>query len=329
MDLATIADVSNRLQTNIERVIVGKGDVIQLALTAVLCRGHVLLEDVPGSGKTTLGKAIARSLGCSFRRLQFTPDLMPSDITGLNFFNQKLSEFELRRGPLFAQVVLADEVNRATPRTQAALLEAMQENQVTIEGMTLPLPVPFLVLATQNPIELEGTFPLPEAQLDRFLLRLRLGYPSLVEEEALVARFNERDPMLELKSAVTPEEIVEMQEIIPDVRMEQTVLDYLIDIVRRTRSHASLDLGASPRATLALHRACQALAAQRGRSYVVPDDVKYLAPAVLCHRLILTAQARLRGQTAEAIVEEILRMVPVPITEEAASTASEDSSRPQ
>jgi MoxR-like ATPase len=313
MDVAAISDAAERLRANIETVMVGKGPVIELALTALLCQGHVLIEDVPGSGKTTLAKAIALSLGCSFRRIQFTPDMMPSDITGLNYFNQKTGEFELRQGPVFAQVVLADEVNRATPRTQSALLEAMQERQVTIEGATLPLPQPFLVLATQNPIELEGTFPLPEAQLDRFMLRLTLGYPTLEEEAAIVSRFNAGDPLAEVQPVAGPNDLREMQSLVPDVRVDASIEEYLINVVRATRGHASLDLGASPRATLALHRACQALAAQRGRDYVTPDDVKQLAPYVLGHRLILTAQARLRGQTAEAVVQDVLRTVPVPV----------------
>ncbi len=314
MAVASIASANERLRTNIERVIVGKGPVIELALTALLCNGHVLLEDVPGSGKTTLAKAIAGSLGCSFKRIQFTPDLMPSDIVGLNYFNQKASDFELRPGPIFAQVVLADEVNRATPRTQAALLEAMQENQVTIEGSTMPLPLPFLVLATQNPIELEGTFPLPEAQLDRFLLRLRIGYPSAQEEVELVERFNTGDPLAELNPVLDPEELQQMQRAVPDVQMETSVLEYLTGIVRATREHTGLELGASPRATLALHRAAQALAAQRGREYVTPDDIKYLAPCVLGHRLILTAQSRLRGQAADSIIDDVLSSVAVPIS---------------
>lgn len=316
MNVTPIREAAEKMRSNVEKVIVGKGETIELALTALLCRGHLLFEDVPGSGKTTLAKAVAGSLGCTFRRIQFTPDMMPSDITGLNYFNQKVGEFEMRQGPLFAQVVLADEINRATPRTQAALLEAMQEGQVTIEGTTLSLPQPFLVMATQNPIELEGTFPLPEAQLDRFLLRLRLGYPSLEEEGMLVARFNADDPLAELKPVVTPDDLLRMQAAVPGVRVEPSVEQYLIKVVRATRDHASLDLGASPRATLALHRSAQALAAQRGRDYALPDDVKYLAPFVLGHRLILTAQARLRGQTVDGVVEEVLRTVDVPVTEE-------------
>ena len=328
MTVASIASASERLRENIERVIVGKGPAIELALTALLCNGHVLLEDVPGSGKTMLAKAIAGSLGCSFRRIQFTPDLMPSDIVGLNYFNQKASDFELRRGPIFAQVILADEVNRATPRTQAALLEAMQEAQVTIEGSTLPLPTPFLVVATQNPIELEGTFPLPEAQLDRFLLRLRIGYPSAQEEVEMVERFNSGDPLGELAPVLGAAELAQMQNAVPGVRMEASVLEYVTGIVRATREHAGLELGGSPRATLALHRSAQALAAQRGREYVTPDDVKYLAPFVLGHRLILTAQSRLRGHAADSIIEDVLSSVAVPISvgspqgEEAAASPS-------
>ena len=326
MDVTLITAAAQRLRANVEKVIVGKGEVIELALTALLCRGHILFEDVPGSGKTMMAKAVARSLDCSFRRIQFTPDMMPSDITGLNYFNQKTADFELRRGPIFAQIVLADEINRATPRTQAALLEAMQEGQVTIEGETLPLPQPFLIMATQNPIELEGTFPLPEAQLDRFLLRLRLGYPSAEEEAKMVTRFNTEDPLTSLEAVVSPDELIEMQDLVPGVRLEPSVEEYLINVVRATRDHAALDLGASPRATLALHRATQALAAQQGRDYVLPDDVKYLAPYVLGHRFILTAQARLRGQSVESVVDEILRAIPVPITGPSAiETVAEES----
>lgn len=327
METGAIAGASERLRESIERVIVGKSPVIELALTALLCNGHVLLEDVPGSGKTTLAKAIAGSLGCSFGRIQFTPDLMPSDIVGLNYFNQKTSDFELRRGPIFAQVILADEVNRATPRTQAALLEAMQEGQVTIEGSTLTLPAPFMVMATQNPIELEGTFPLPEAQLDRFLLRLRIGYPTVEEEMLMVERFNEGDPLSELAPVLQPEELIEMQQAVRMIRVEPSVLNYLTDVVRATREHAGLELGASPRATLALHRAAQALAAQRGREYVTPDDVKYLAPWVLGHRLILTAQSRLRGQAADSVIEEVLNSVAVPVVVDS-SPATEEAATP-
>ena len=311
--VGTIAEAAERLTSNVGSVIVGKTDVIQLALTALLCRGHLLFEDVPGSGKTTLAKALAASLGCSFSRVQFTPDLMPSDVTGINYFNQKTSEFELRRGPIFSQILLADEINRATPRTQAALLEAMQEGQVTIEGDTLPLPLPFLVMATQNPIELEGTFPLPEAQLDRFLMRLSLGFPSLQEEGEMIRRFSAEDPLDRLESVLATDELLRLQGEVGAARVDQALEEYVISLVHATRDHPSLELGASPRASLALYRTGQALALQRGRDYVIPDDVKYLAPFVLSHRIILNAQARLRGQTADDVVDDVLRRVPVPI----------------
>jgi MoxR-like ATPase len=296
-------------------VIVGKGEVIELALVAVLCQGHLLIEDVPGIGKTTLAKAIARSLGCSFKRIQFTPDLMPSDITGINYYNQKSSEFEYRAGPIMAQVVLADEINRATPRTQAALLEAMEERQTTVDGTTMGLPQPFLVLATQNPIELEGTFPLPEAQLDRFLMRLRLGYPSEQEEEAILYRFEAASPLEEIEPVLQAAEVIELGRVLESVNCEPIVRRYLIQLVRATRHDTAFELGASPRASLALFRASRALAAIRGRDYVIPDDVKYLAPYVLPHRLILGTQARLRGRDAEGVIREIIETMPVPVEE--------------
>ena len=312
--VGSIEEAAERVLESVGSVIVGKADVIQLSLTALLCRGHLLFEDVPGSGKTTLAKALAASLGSSFSRVQFTPDLMPSDITGISYFNQKTSEFELRRGPVFSQILLADEINRATPRTQAALLEAMQEGQVTIEGDTLPLPVPFLVMATQNPIELEGTFPLPEAQLDRFLMRLSLGFPSRQEEGEMIRRFSSEDPMDRLQSVLSTEDLLRLQGQVAAARVDQALEEYVISLVHATRDHPSLELGASPRASLALYRTAQALALQRGRDYVIPDDVKYLAPFVISHRLILSAQARLRGQSANDVVEDVLRSVPVPIS---------------
>ncbi len=306
-------ELADKLRANVEKVIVGKGEVIDLALAALLANGHVLIEDVPGIGKTTLAKCIARSLGCTFRRIQFTPDLMPSDITGVNYFNQKKSEFEFRAGPVFTQVLLADEINRATPRTQSALLEAMEERQVTIDGVTMPLPVPFLVMATQNPIELEGVFPLPEAQVDRFLLRLKLGYPSADEESQILLRFEHENVLLSLEPVVGIQELVAMQKVATTVRLENSLRDYVVRLVQTTRSHPALELGASPRATLALYKASQVLAAIRGREYAIPDDVKYVAPYVLTHRLILSSQTRLRGRTAEGILSEILTMVPVPV----------------
>ncbi len=304
---------AERIIENVSRVIVGKEDVVELALVAILCEGHILIEDVPGIGKTTLAKALARSLGCSFRRIQFTPDLLPSDVTGLYYFNQKTQEFEFRPGPIMAQVVLADEINRATPRTQSALLEAMQERQVTVDGHTFPLPRPFLVLATQNPIELEGTFPLPEAQVDRFLMRLRIGYPTEGEEEAILLRYEKEDPLEKLEPVVSAEELLDWQVRVRDVRVDEDVRRYIVRVVRVTREHPAIELGVSPRGTLALYRTSQALAALRGRDYVIPDDVKHLVPYVLTHRIIISPQTRLRGRTPEEVIGEVVGEVPVPV----------------
>jgi len=298
---------------NVEKVIVGKREVIELALVAILCEGHLLIEDVPGIGKTTLAKCLARSMGCTFRRIQFTPDLLPSDVTGISFFNQKEQTFEFRPGPVFAQVLLADEINRATPRTQSALLEAMQERQVTVDGETMALARPFLVLATQNPIELEGTFPLPEAQVDRFLLRLKLGYPTADEEDAILLRFESGDPLADLQPVVSADVLTEMQRQVRAVHVNESVRRYILQICRATREHPAIELGASPRASLGLYHASQALAALRGRDYVLPDDAKHLAPYVLTHRLMTSPQARLRGRSKEQIVEEIVATVPVPV----------------
>lgn len=308
-----IVDVARRVQENIQKVIVGKDKAIQLTLAAVLCEGNVLIEDVPGIGKTTLARALAISLGCSFRRIQFTPDLLPSDITGLNWFNQKEQTFEFRPGPIMSQVLLADEINRATPRTQSALLEAMQERQVTIDGVTRPLPRPFLVLATQNPVELEGTFPLPEAQIDRFLLRIVLGYPEEAEENAMIERFRVNDPLPELDAVTSPEEILALQAERRQVRVEESLRSYIVKITRATRQHSEIELGASPRATLALYQAAQAWAAIHGREYVLPDDIKTLAPAVLNHRLIIAPHAQLRGRRPDEVIAGIVESVPVPV----------------
>ena len=308
-----IADTTTRVRENIQKVIVGKNTVIDLALVAMLCEGHVLLEDVPGTGKTTLAKALAASLGCTFRRIQFTPDLLPSDVTGIYYFNQKSQEFEFRPGPLMSQVVLADEVNRAMPRTQSAMLEAMQERQVTVDIETKPLPRPFLVLATQNPIELEGTFPLPEAQVDRFLLRLSIGYPEEGEENEILLRFEREDPLDKLEAVVDPETITEMQRRVRTVRVEESVREYVVKVARATREHDEVDLGASPRGTMALYHTSQAWAALRGREFVLPDDVKFLAPHVLTHRIHISPQTRLRGRRPEEVVAEIVNTVPVPV----------------
>ena len=296
-----------------QRVIVGKDGVIDSAIIALLCRGHILVEDVPGIGKTTLSKVLAQSLGCSFKRIQFTPDLMPTDVIGVNFFNQKTGDFEFRPGPIFGQVLLADEINRATPRTQSALLEAMQERQSTIDGVSSALPEPFIVIATQNPIEMEGTFPLPEAQLDRFMVNVEIGYPSPEEESDILLRFEE-DTVLPAVDAVTSaDELKEMQRLVPRVRVDDTVRGYVVSVTRKTREHESLSLGASPRAGLGLYKASQAAAAINGRDFVTPDDVKAVAVRVLSHRLVLTSNARLRGRTTTQIVEQVLSSTPVPI----------------
>lgn len=308
-----ISDVARQLRENIQKVIVGKDEVINLTLVAVLCEGHILLEDVPGIGKTTLARSLAASLGCSFKRIQFTPDLLPSDVTGLSWFNQKEQIFEFRPGPVLSQVVLADEINRATPRTQSALLEAMQERQITVDGVTRPLPRPFLVMATQNPVELEGTFPLPEAQIDRFLLRVVIGYPSEKEESAILDRFRANDPLPELESVTNSQQILALQEERRQIRVEATIRDYIVAIARATRGHPEIDLGASPRATLALYWAAQAWAAIQGRSYVLPDDVKYMSPHVLTHRLMISPQAQLRGRQPSELVGDIVEAVPVPV----------------
>ncbi len=313
MEVGRISEVVSRLRENVQRVIVGKDDAINLALIALLCRGHILVEDVPGIGKTMLSKALAQSLGCTFKRIQFTPDLMPTDVLGVNFFSQKTSDFEFRPGPIFSQVVLADEINRATPRTQSALLEAMQERQSTIDGVTMALPEPFLVIATQNPIEMEGTFPLPEAQLDRFMVRVKLGYPSPEEESDILVRF-ERDVVPPSVEAVTSgEELGRMQALVTSVRVDDAVRSYIVSIVQETRQHPGLSLGASPRAALALYKTCQANAAIDGRDFVSPDDVKVLASSVLAHRMLVTSTSRLRGRTSDRVIEEILSSAPVPI----------------
>jgi len=308
-----ISESMRRARENIQQVIVGKDEQINLALAAVLCEGHILIEDVPGIGKTMLAKSIAASLGCTFRRIQFTPDLLPSDVTGINYFNQKNQEWEFRAGPVFSQLVLADEINRATPRTQSALLEAMQERQVTVDGDTKHLPRPFLVLATQNPIELEGTFPLPEAQVDRFLIKLPIGYPTQDEENAILLRFERTDPLEKLAPVVTTDELLAMQKQVREIRVEASVRNYAIAITRATRGHSEVSLGASPRGTMALYHSAQAWAAIHGRAFVVPDDIKKLAPYVLTHRILIQPQVRLRGRKPEDIVAEIVDTVPVPV----------------
>jgi MoxR-like ATPase len=312
-DVRLCAKAAQDIIENVNRVIVGKSEVIRLLLVALLSEGHTLIEDVPGLGKTVLARALARSLDAAFARIQGTADLLPSDVTGLSFYNQKLGEFEFRRGPIFANIVLADEVNRATPRTQSALLEAMQERQVTVDGLTMRIPRPFLLIATQNPIELEGTFPLPEAQLDRFLLRLRIAYPTMDEERAMLFRFKEAEPLETLRPALSGEALVGMAETVRRVRVTQDMADYILNVARGTREHPAVELGASPRASLALFRASQALAAIHGRLYVKPDDVKQLAISTLAHRLTLTPQSRVRQIDVDQVVRDVLEQTPTPV----------------
>ncbi len=312
-DVSSVKRAANKFIDNVGKVIVGKKEVTELILVALLCEGNVLLEDVPGVGKTMMAKATAKSLGCGFKRIQCTPDLLPSDITGIQYFNQKTCEFEYRPGPIMTNIVLVDEINRATPRTQSCLLEAMQEQQVTLDLNTVALPRPFLLMATQNPIELEGTFPLPEAQLDRFLLRLRIGYPSETDEGTILLRFREENPLDRLTSVMEPQELLELQKMCRKVFVENSVRGYMVAVTRATRGNSDIKLGASPRASLGLYQASKALAAIRGRSFVIPDDVKHLAVPALAHRLIARTEARLRGRSAEGIVEELVSSVPVPV----------------
>jgi MoxR-like ATPase len=308
-DLATAVQ---RVINNVEKVIVGKAESVAFSLIAVICRGHVLIEDVPGVGKTVLTKAIARSIGCSFKRIQFTPDLLPSDVTGVSIYNQKTGNFEFRPGPIMAQIVLADEINRATPKTQSALLEAMEETQITIDGVTYRLPEPFMVMATQNPIEYEGTFPLPEAQLDRFMMNIQLGYPKFSDEMNILDAHQYHHPLDDLAQIMTPEELVQIQQQIRGIHVDPSIREYIVAIANATRSHNSIYLGASPRGSLALYRTSQALAAMRGRGYVIPDDVKLLTKPTLAHRIIVTPAARVRAITSTAVLDEILQSVPVP-----------------
>lgn len=307
------AALAMKVIQNVEKVIVGKRPTVVLAVVAAFAEGHVLLEDVPGVAKTMLARALAVSLGCSFKRIQCTPDLLPTDVTGTSIFNQKQNDFEFRPGPLFAQIVLADEINRATPRTQAALLEAMAEGRITVDGTTHDLKSPFLVLATQNPVDHEGTFPLPEAQLDRFLVRLSLGYPNAEEEAKMLERLQESHPISDLAAVTTPTEWVSCQKAIRKIFIDEKVRAYIVELVRRTREHEEIRLGGSPRASLALFRSAQALAGLRGRGHVLPDDIKRLAGPVLSHRMILKPEARLRKRTAGQIVEEILGELPAPV----------------
>lgn len=312
-DIESVRALATAVRENVQRVIVGKPEAIDLAIMALLCRGHALIEDVPGTGKTTMAKALSASLGCDFNRIQFTPDLVPGDVLGVNFFNALKGEFEFRPGPIFSQVLLADEINRATPRTQSALLEAMQESQASIDGVTSPLPQPFFVMATLNPVEMEGTFPLPEAQLDRFLLRISMGYPSATEESAMLDRFRGAGQRVDVTAVASPATIEAAQAVVDNVRVDETVREYLLKIVSSTRSSRDLRLGASPRASLALQHAAQSKAAMDGRDYVLPDDIKQLAVHVLSHRVVLDSSAHLRGRTADAAITAILDATEVPI----------------
>jgi len=328
------AEFARAVKANVGQVIVGKDAATELLLVTLLVEGHALLEDVPGIGKTTLAKALSRSLDFSFARIQFTPDLLPSDVTGISYYNQKLQEFEFRPGPAFTQLLLADEINRATPRTQSALLEAMQERQVTVDGCTYPLPRPFMVLATQNPIELEGTFPLPEAQVDRFLAQIRLGYPTEAQEEEILQRYQSHslpgggqpgpgvvparpgdDLLADLRPIASAEDVRALQRAVLEIHVSADVRHYIAQVTRATREHPAVDLGVSPRGTLALFKASQALAALRGRDYVIPSDVQRLCPSVLTHRVHISPQVRLRGRTPAQIIGEITESVPVPVVE--------------
>ncbi len=313
--MASVTQFTDRVIDNVETVIVGKREQIELLLVAMLCQGHVLIEDVPGTGKTMLARSIAASMGIDFKRVQCTPDLLPNDITGVDVFNQKTQSFQFRPGPVFVNILLADEINRATPRTQAALLEAMQEGQVTTGGVTRPLPAPFLVLATQNPIEYEGTFPLPEAQLDRFLMRLSLGYPATDDEIQILRNLRKAHPIETIEQVVGGGEIAALRDVVTDVHVDESLERYILDIVRATRKHSDLALGASPRGSLALYKTSQALAAVNRRDYVIPDDVKTLVPLTLAHRLIVKSESELRGRTALGVLRDVLEQTDLDIGE--------------
>ncbi len=313
MQIEDIKTISDEMIHNIQSVIVGKKEVIRLITTAILCSGHILLEDIPGMGKTLLAKSLAKSMTASFSRIQFTPDLLPADLTGLNFYNQKTGEFEFRRGPLMHQIILADEINRATPRTQSSLLEAMEEHQITVDGTTYPLEEPFLVIATQNPIEIGGTFPLPEAQLDRFFMQLSMGYPSLEEEHDILKRFRESNPLESLKPVISAEKIRAARMAYTQVEISEDLVQYLLAIVRATREHPAVTLGISPRGTMALYRAAQAYAATNGRSFVLPDDIQALIMPVLGHRLKLKSYGYVESVSPSSIFDEILQSIDVPV----------------
>ena len=318
--MTTIHETGEKVSANVERVIIGKSQEVRLTLVALLCRGHLLIEDVPGTGKTMLAKAVAKSLGCSFRRIQFTPDLLPSDVTGLSIYNQKTQEFEFRPGPIMAQVVLADEINRATPKTQSALLESMEEHQATSDGTTYQMPEPFLVIATQNPIEYEGTFALPEAQLDRFMLRIRLGYPSLADEQTILEEQKLTHPLEDLKEVLGVDELLQLQSAVREIYVDPSVAEYIVRLVNATRTHPDVYLGASPRGSLALYRTGQALAALAGRDYVIPDDIKALAEAALAHRLIIKTSSSMHDIDPRQVIAELLNSVPVEAVSQAGGT---------
>lgn len=312
VEIDKIQNLGEKLKNNLRSVIVGKDDAIVLTIVAFLCQGHILIEDVPGVGKTMLARSLAKSLGCSFKRIQFTPDMLPSDVTGVSIYNQNTREFEFRPGPLMAQIVLGDEINRTTPKTQSALLEAMEERQITVDGTTYPLPVPFMVLATQNPIEYEGTFPLPEAQLDRFLMRIDLGYTSLSNEIKILQQQKLIHPIFELEPVLTVEEITEAQAIVKHVHVSAPVERYIVEMVRKTREHPEVYLGASPRGSLGLYRAGQARAALMGRDFVLPDDIKHLAPYILAHRVVVSPSARITDVQSAKIISDILYTLAIP-----------------
>ena len=310
--MSDVQEFANKITENVETVIIGKRETIELTIIGLLAQGHLLIEDVPGVGKTMLARSIAKSIGCSFRRIQFTPDMLPSDVTGVSVFNQKTMEFEFRPGPIMAQIVLTDEINRATPKTQSALLEAMEEHQVTVDGVTYPMQRPFLVMATQNPIEYEGTFPLPEAQLDRFMLRISLGYPRKEDELKILDAQRYRHPIDELDQVVTVQELVQAQEQVKQVQIDELVKSYIVDLVSLTREHPDAYLGASPRGSLTLYKTAQVRAAMDGRDYVIPDDVKLLATSALAHRLIVSPSARIKDVEPRAVIDDVLHSVPVP-----------------
>ncbi len=310
--IGKIQDFSTKIINNLEKVIVGKGSTLELVVIGLLCQGHLLIDDVPGVGKTMLARSLARSLGCDFSRIQFTPDMLPSDVTGVSIFNQVSREFEFRAGPIMAQIILADEINRATPKTQSALLEAMEERQITVDGVTYPLPRPFMVLGTQNPIEYEGTFPLPEAQLDRFLMRVKIGYPSLTDEIRILELQQLKHPILDLQPVTGVDELREVQEAIKTVFIAPAVKRYIVELTRATRENADIYLGSSPRGSLGLFRAGQARAAIRGRDFVLPDDIKYLSTFILPHRMVVQPAARLRNLSAELVIDEVVATLSVP-----------------